>query len=145
MFKHAFFAAMAFAATAPTLAPAQDFERRQRYTLPAAQIGPQSFEIVEADGAGNSQMWCAAGLYARKVLGARGGTLAIETPRGPAQSTPGRRGVVFTTAPVQGAFGGVSLSVRQAGLTFSMTHAYAQCSQFPNLKLRTGPNTLVRR
>jgi len=145
MFKPMFIAAMAIATTLPTLAPAQDFERRQRYTLPAAQVDGNSFEIIEADGAGNSQMWCAAGLYARKVLGERGGTLTIEAARGPAQTVPGRRGVVFTTAQVPDAFGGVSLSVRQPGLTFSMTHAYALCSQFPNLKLRTGPNTLVRR
>ncbi|WP_299368360.1 hypothetical protein [uncultured Tateyamaria sp.] len=145
MLKSVLYTSLAVAVTAPTLAPAQDFERRQRFTLPAVQIDGNSFEIIEADGAGNTQMWCAAGLYARKVLGQRGGDISVERPRGASQSTPGRRGVVFTTAPGSDAFSGVSLSVRRAGLTFSMAHAYALCSQTPNLRLRTGNDTLVRR
>lgn len=145
MLKKTFIAALAVAVTAPTLLPAQSTTRRERYTLPATQIDANSFEIVEADGAGNAQFWCAAGIYARRVLGERGGELAIEVPRGPSQSIPGRKAVTFTTDPSVGTFNSVSLSVRRAGLTFSQTHAYALCRQFPHLKLRTGPNTLVRK
>lgn len=145
MLKQYFAAALAVLITAPTLAPAQDSSRRERYTLPAVQIDANSFEIIEADGAGNSQIWCAAGIYAREVLGQRDGDLAVEVPRGPSQTTPGRRGVVFTTAPVEGAFSSTSLGIRKAGLTFSAGHAHALCRQFRNLKVRVGPDTLLRR
>ncbi|MFL4470213.1 hypothetical protein ACERZ8_10130 [Tateyamaria armeniaca] len=137
--------ALALLVTAPSLATAQSITIRQNFVLPVAPIDADSFEVVEADGAGNSQMWCAAGIYARKVLGVQRGDIYVETPRGPSQTMPGRKGVVFTTSPVDGAFSTVSLSTRRAGLTRSVGHANAVCSQFRDLRIRTGPNTLLRR
>ncbi|WP_299281099.1 hypothetical protein [uncultured Tateyamaria sp.] len=146
MLKKTFIVALAVVVTAPTLASAVD-SIRQRYTLPAAAIDSNSFEIVEADGAGNAQLWCGAGIYARRVLGERGGDITIEMARGPSQTRPGRKAVRFTTDPAAAAAGSSSLSlnVRREGVVFTMTHAYALCRQFPHLKLRTGPNTLVRK
>ncbi len=130
--------------TAPTLAATQGLPIRQQFTLPVAQIGSNAFEVVEADGAGNTQMWCAAGIYARNVLGERGGDIYVQTARGPSQSMPGRTAVVFTTQPVEGAFSSTSLGIRQAGATHSMTHAYALCRQQYRVRIRTSPNQLIR-
>ena len=130
---------------APTLLNAQSDRFRENFTLPVAQIDTNSFEVVEADGAGNSQMWCAAGLYARKGLGLRQGDLTITTPRGPSQSIPGRKGVVFSTVPVKGAFPSVWPGLRKAGRSYRIAHAFALCSELDHIAVRTGPNTLLRR
>lgn len=147
MIKRSTLAVLAVLVTTPTIAPAQqgDFMRRQSFTLPVALIDADSFEVIEADGAGGSQLWCAAGLYVRKVLGQRGGDIYVETPRGPAQSMAGRKGVVFTTAPTQTAIPSFTLGVRRAGLTHSMSLSYALCSDLPQLRLRLSDGTLVRR
>ena len=144
MMKKHMILALAALATAPTLVSAQSTSIRESYTLPVAQIDANSFEVVEADGAGGTQMWCAAGIYARKVLGERGGDIYIESARGPSQTMPGRKAVVFTTAPVDGAFSSTSLGIRTVGATHSMTHAFALCREMKNLRIRTGPNQLVR-
>ena len=145
MIKHLACAALAFAVTAPTIADAQSFSRRERFTLPAAQLTDSTFEIVEADGAGSQQIWCGAGIYARHVLGLRGGDLFIAEARGPSKSQPGRKGVVFSIQPVAGAFDSVSPGVRQAGKRFSMTHAFALCTDTPFLRLRLEDGRLIRR
>ncbi len=139
--------ALAFAVTAPTIADAQSSAlRRDTFTLPVAQIGPNTFEVIEADGAGGTQMWCGAGIYVRRVLGQRGGDIQIVTPRGPSTTMPGRKSVVFTTE-VSGEGGGgfFSPSTRTAGRSVSMTHAFALCSDMPRLRLRTQDGQLVRR
>lgn len=145
MMKRSMIAGLAVLMAVPTVLPAQGFVRQDSFTLPVAPIDANSFEVVESDGAGGPQMWCAAGLYARKVLGQRAADLYVQQARGPSQTMPGRKGVVFTTAPVAGAFGTTSLGIRQAGATHSVAHAFALCHEFKNLRLRTGPNTLVRR
>ncbi|WP_147112834.1 hypothetical protein [Tateyamaria sp. syn59] len=136
---------LAILITLPTLSHAEAFVQRERYTIPVNQINATSFEVIEADGAGGTQMWCAAGLYARNVLGQRGGDLTIETGRGDALTAPGRKGVVFTTAPLEGAFSSFSQGVRRSGKVFSMTHAFALCQTLPFLRVRTADNQLVRR
>ncbi|APX12348.1 hypothetical protein [Tateyamaria omphalii] len=131
--------------TLPTLGHAQDFVRRERFTIPVNQIDATSFEVIEADGAGGTQLWCAAGLYTRNVLGQRGGDLYIQTGRGDAVTAPGRKGVVFSTQPVDGAFSSFSQGVRRTGKVFSMTHAFSLCRDAPFLRVRTSDNRLVRR
>ncbi|MEP5633644.1 MAG: hypothetical protein ABJP79_17340 [Tateyamaria sp.] len=137
--------AMAALLAIPTLLPAQSNRFNENFTLPVAQIDANSFEVIEADGAGNSQIWCAASIYARKGLGLRQGNLTITTPRGPAQSMPGRKGVVFSTVPIKGARPSVWPGLRRSGLSYRISHAYAFCSDLTNIAVRTGPNTLLRR
>lgn len=139
--------ATAFAACVivPTVLAAQSDRFSENYTLPVTQIDATSFEVVEADGAGNSQLWCAAGLYARNGLGLTEANLTITTPRGPSQFVPGRKGVVFTTAPVRGAFTSVWPGVGKVGRSYRVAHAYALCSDLDFIAVRTGPNTLIRR
>lgn len=136
--------ALAAALTITTLAPAYAQSIRGRYTLPVVAIDANTFEVVEAGGAGSSQIWCAAGIFTKRVLGQSGGDIYIKVPRGPSQSMPGRKSVIFTTAPVDGAFTSNSRSVRQAGETHSMTHANAICRESGNVRIRTGPNEVIR-
>ncbi|WP_299043538.1 hypothetical protein [uncultured Tateyamaria sp.] len=138
-------AAVALIVTLPTMTHAQDFMRRERFTIPVNQIDATSFEVIEADSAGGTQLWCAAGLFARNVLGLRGGNLYIAVGRSGARTVPGRQGVVFSTEPVEGAFSSVSQGVRRSGQVFSMTHAYSLCRNTPLLRVRTADNRLVRR
>lgn len=137
--------ALALVITLPTLAHAQDFLRRERFTIPVNQIDGATFEVIEADGAGGTQLWCAAGIYARKVLGLRGGDLYIAVGRSDAQTMPGRKGVTFSTQVVPEAFSSVSQGVGRTGKVFSMAHAYALCRNFPFLRVQTASNQLVRR
>ncbi|MEL6465569.1 MAG: hypothetical protein AAFQ58_11430 [Pseudomonadota bacterium] len=136
---------LAFCVTLPSLGHAQDFMQRQRFTIPVNQIDATTFEVIEADSAGGSQLWCAAGLYARNVLGLSGGNLYIQTGRGTAMTAPGRIGVAFSSEPVPGAFSSPDQGVRRAGKVFSVTHAYSLCRFLPFLRVRTPDNQLVRR
>ncbi|MEM8655348.1 MAG: hypothetical protein AAGF36_11425 [Pseudomonadota bacterium] len=129
----------------PTLVQAQDFMQRQRFTIPVNQIDPSTFEVIEADSAGGTQLWCAAGLYARNVLGLGGENLYIQTGRGDATTVPGRKSVVFSSTPVDGAFSSPDQGVRRAGKVFSVTHAFSFCRNLPFLRVRTPDNQLVRR
>ncbi|MEM8655347.1 MAG: hypothetical protein AAGF36_11420 [Pseudomonadota bacterium] len=126
----------------PTLAPAQDLVRRERFQIPIFSIDANTFEVIENDGAGGSELWCAAGIYVRRTLRQRGGDITILTPLGPAQAVPGRRSVVFTTAPDAPATTSYSQGVRLAGKRFSMAHAYALCRGVPNLRISIRENRL---
>ncbi|MEL6465568.1 MAG: hypothetical protein AAFQ58_11425 [Pseudomonadota bacterium] len=137
-----FIAFLALATVLPTLAPAQDKVRRERFQVPIFSLDANTFEVIENDGAGGSELWCAAGIYVRRTLGQRGGDITIQTPRGPSQAAPGRRSVIFTTAPVEGAVSSYSQGVRQAGKRFSMAHAYALCRGVPNLRISIRENRL---
>ncbi|WP_299648235.1 hypothetical protein [uncultured Tateyamaria sp.] len=133
---------LALAVTLPTLAAAQQEIRRDRFQIPIFGIDANTFEVIENDGAGGSDLWCAAGIYVRTRLGQRGGDITVLTPRGPSQSVPGRRSVIFTTAPVEGAISSYSQGIRQAGKRFSMAHAYALCRGVPNLRISIRDNRL---
>ena len=121
----------------PTALAANRIYFRELIVIPVRQIDATSFEVIEADGAGGMQMWCAAGIFSRKVMGLRGGDLTVIRSRGPSETYPGRKSVVFTTRPVDNPKSSYSTSVRTAGLQFSMTHAYAQCrSMLPERVVR---------
>ena len=136
------FVVLCLAIVLPTLAPAQDLIRRERFQIPIFGIDANSFEVIENDGAGGSDLWCAAGIYVRTRLGQRGGDITVLTGRGPSQAVPGRIGVIFTTSPVEGSFSSYSQGVRDAGKRFSMTHAYALCRGVPNLRISIRDNRL---
>lgn len=133
---------LVLATTLPTLAPAQDQIRRERFQIPIFGVDANTFEVIENDGAGGSDLWCAAGIYVRTRLGQRGGDITVLTPRGPSRAAPGRTSVIFTTAPVEGAFSSYSQGVRQVGKRFSMAHAYALCRGVPNLRISIRDNRL---
>ena len=137
MRKHLALLSMLVAIVLPTALAANRIYFRELIVIPVRQIDATSFEVIEADGAGGMQMWCAAGIFARNVLDQRGGTLAVTRPRGPSATFPGRTSVIYSTRPVSDPKSSYSPNVRTAGLTFSVTHAYALCrSMLPERVVR---------
>ena len=120
---------------APDPAPAQDLQLRDRFDIPVYPIDANSFEVVENDGAGGTQLWCAAGTYVREVLRQRRGSIYILEARGDSRAEPGRKSVIFTTQPTDNAFYSVSQGVRRSGKTFTAVHAYALCGDTPQLHI----------
>lgn len=90
--------------------------------LPAGQ-----FEVIEARGAGAQDIWCAAALYAEDTLGQQRGRLYVITPRGPAQTVPGRTGVAFSTQAPEATSQAYSVSVDIAGQSLPIFHARQFC------------------
>lgn len=117
---------------------------QERYLLPVNAIGDKTFEVVERSGAGGTQMWCAAGIYATRHLGLNTGDLYVLEGYGPSQTMPGRRGVVFSAEPVDGAFQSFDQGVRKAGKTFRIGHATALCGELSQVRIRTGGRVLRR-
>lgn len=111
----------------PTSALSERIFFRELIVLPVRQIDANSFEVIEADGAGGVHIWCAAGIFTRKVLHQRGGDIGIVQALGPSPNYPGRKSVVFSTLPVAEPKSSYSTNVRTPGLTFSMAHANAVC------------------
>ena len=63
-------------------------------------LSATDFEVIETMTMGAAEFWCAAASFNELR---RGGSdridLYVKTPRGPAVTQPGRKGVVFTTDP----------------------------------------------
>jgi len=125
---------------APVHVAAQDIVSRERFDIPIFSVDATTFEVIENDGAGGTQLWCAAGIYVRDILGQRTGSIFIRDGRGDSRAVTGRKSVVFTTQPVGGAFSSVSQGVRRAGKVFSTAHAYALCRGTPRLQINIREN-----
>lgn len=111
----------------PDAVLAQRFLLREIIVIPVRSIDQHTFEVIENDGAGGTQLWCAAGKFTRDYLQQRGGDISVQTPRSASAKFPQKKSVVFSTRPASNAFRSTSQGVRQAGQTFSMAHAYALC------------------
>ena len=135
MFRTSLAACVAVAMTAPLPALAQSFGMRERFDIPVYPIDANTFEVVENSGAGGTQLWCAAGIYARDTLGQRDASLYILEGRGDSRAEPGRKSVIFTTQAVEGAFSSVTQGVRRAGQVFTVSHAKALCRDTPRLRI----------
>lgn len=148
MFK---FLALACLILVPSLANAQRFGfgmgLNELYTIPVNPINATTFETIEANGAGGTQLWCAAGIYARRVLGMQKGRLYIKEARGASRTVQGRRGVVFTTQEVPNATQTYSEGVRTQGKTLSIGHAHGLCfgTTFRTVNIRLPDGRLVGR
>lgn len=97
---------------------------------PRLEVNPVSatqFEVIESDSAGAQDIWCAAARYAEETLGISRGRLYVARARGPAETVPGRKGVIFTTQPTEDAFTSVSVSVREPGMNLPIFHALQFC------------------
>lgn len=127
-------------------AEAFGFPLLERFTIPVFPIDATSFEVIEADGAGGQQLWCAAGIFTTRVMGVQRGDLYIKVARGPSQNVPGRVGIVFTTQPVPDSFTTYSSGVREAGKRASVGMANALCFGEParRVRIRLPNGNLVR-
>lgn len=91
---------------------------------------PSGFEVASGGGYGASGIWCAAADYAREVLGAAG-TSRIYVAQGRRPGLGQRGPVRFTLDPtglVPRATFIVGASLRHAGSTLSVDHAYIFCA-----------------
>lgn len=120
----------------PAAAFAQRVFYKQTFELPVRAIDANTFEVVEADGAGGAQIWCAAGKFTREELGQRGGDLTVVQARGPSEVFAGRKSVIFSTVPAADPVTSYSASIRKPGLSFSMAHAYAMCKSHPDYAIK---------
>jgi hypothetical protein len=93
------------------------------------------FEVVAELGDGARQFWCAAGEYARHQLGKSGrDRVYIMAGYGKSITSPGRKGVSFTTQPDaalrklgEGRAQGYSLSIREVGTNRKVNLASSVC------------------
>jgi hypothetical protein len=135
MFRTSLAACVAVVMIAPLPAFSQGMAMRESFDIPVYPMDANTFEVVEKDGAGGTQLWCAAGIYARDTLGQRDGSLYILQGRGDSRAEPGRKSVIFTTQAVENAFSSVTQGVRRAGQVFTVSHAYALCRDTPRLRI----------
>ncbi len=121
------FTLIALAVATPALA--QDFTAENR--LSVAPTSGDAFEVIEAQGAGARELWCAAGDYARDQLNAANSArLYVVAPRGDSQTAPGHKAVAFALTP-QGATPRTAVvlgfSTYNAGSNLSVAHAVSLC------------------
>ncbi|WP_299281101.1 hypothetical protein [uncultured Tateyamaria sp.] len=127
MFKHLCLVALGLVVMTPNWVGANGLFLKEIIVIPVRPIDATTFEVIENDGAGGTQMWCAAGKFTRGYLRQRGGDLTVLQPRAASPVYSGRKSVIFTTRAVAGAVSSASQGVRTAGQRFSMAHAYALC------------------
>jgi len=120
----------AAALSLPTVAQANFLDFIPDPQLRVNAVDSDSFEVVQRRGAGAPDMWCAAARYANDTLGVRKGRIWVETPRGPARSAAGYKGVIFTTAPQENGFTALSAGVSKAGQSYLVGHARQFCDRY---------------
>ena len=118
------------AAMLATLAPAAAQAWRAWNRHEVYPVGNGAFEVIGRAGSGPRQFWCAAGDFARHVLGA-GNTVRIYIVRGrgPAVTVENRKSVVFSLQPPPGDLPpeSYSLSVDRVGDNLSASFARQYC------------------
>lgn len=111
----------------PGLAGAWTAENRHKVELVSETV----FEVVGRPGSGGQEFWCAAGDFARRVLGA-GAAQRVYLVRGPApaQTRHWNRAVLFSlTPPVDGDLRTMAtLSVTRVGDNLNATMAQGYCN-----------------
>ncbi|MBD3662520.1 hypothetical protein [Sulfitobacter aestuariivivens] len=114
------------------LTSAQAQAYRAENLLIVVPLGGTTFEVIESRGEGPRGIWCAAASFAIHALRTpRAERLYVKTPRGPSVSGVGRTSVVFTTDPAGiVARDTYSPSLRQAGQTLPVHHAYQFCKDY---------------
>ncbi|THH35686.1 hypothetical protein E4Z66_11385 [Aliishimia ponticola] len=95
--------------------------------LPVNRVTATTFEVIEKRGAGAQDIWCAAARFAEDVLGKQRGRLYVAKARGPAQTAPGAKGVLFTIDTPANASKSYSVSVNVEGQGLLLAHARQFC------------------
>lgn len=115
------------ALTVSTALLAQEF-RAENHVFVVSVAG--GFDVVDGGGYGARGIWCAAADYARKVLGASG-TARIYIAEGRPPGLGQRAPVRFTLDPTgvdPSLVTIVGASLRKAGASLSVDHAYQFCA-----------------
>lgn len=122
------FHALALAAIAAT--PAQAFRAVNFHEV--NPIDRTTFEVIRRPHSGPAPVWCAAGDYARSVLGLPGNA-RLYIAKGPSDSVtrPGRVAFRFSTTPPPGvdpnAPKPLTLSLKRVGDNLSVVSAWMYC------------------
>jgi len=119
----------ALAGCAQPMAPGLYVTQDRHWVFPLSQ--PGQFEVIGNAGDAGPQYFCAAGDYAWKHLNSKVvDRVVIIRPVGPAQSVPGRMGVVFEVMPRETAPepSGIILNPREKGEAQSVAAAQNNCS-----------------
>jgi hypothetical protein len=106
---------------------ARPFQAENRVTVVSA---PGGFDVQSDGGFGARGMWCAAAHYAREVSGAEG-TARLYIAQGRTPGLGQRAPVRFTLDPtglIPAPVTVVGASLRRAGSTLSVDHAYSFCA-----------------
>lgn len=106
----------------------------QKRALP----GAGNFEVIDGSGLTNRRIWCEAGDYAFRFMGASGTSrLYILNPNGWSKTNRLRRGTGFTIQPTPEVLqaaererGNVSVSVSRVGYNLSVSQARTYCDEF---------------
>ena len=118
--------ASALLAGLPVLADA--FTARNYHKV--GQISDDVFEVVGRPGSGGQEFWCAAGDYARRMLGAKA-SQRVYLVRGPgvAQTRNRNRAVLFSLTPPEGGDTRTTLflSVKTIGSNLNVSMASNYC------------------
>ncbi len=113
---------------APHLAGAATTGEEARFEINA--INGNDFEVIEQQQMGPTEFWCAAASY-NELRQGRSETirLYVRSPRGPAVTRSGKRGVVFTTNPsgLPADPGRMTISVSDAGASLKSAQARRFC------------------
>jgi hypothetical protein len=120
--------ALALAAAAPAAAAERAAARNGMFVAGDAE----GFEVFPRGGAGGAELFCAAGDFARRHLGAAAtDRVEIAAPLGPSAERPGLRAVRFVLRPAgTGANRGLDRLVLRPwrpGVSRSVAHAVALC------------------
>lgn len=120
---------VALLALIPAQLPAQPptFNGYRDPLLTVNRISATEFEVIEGRGKGPRGIWCGAAFHTAMRLGQNKGQLYIKTARGPSQTAPGHKGVVFSTTPVGNAPQSYSVSVRDVGEHMPVVMALQFC------------------
>ncbi|MGD1883843.1 MAG: hypothetical protein ACFB11_16245 [Paracoccaceae bacterium] len=117
---------LTIALTLALAANVADAKNSLLYRLDINTVSATSYEVVQRPGGGISGIWCAAADHAIKTLGIDRGRIYVERALGPSLTSPGKKGVVFSTRPVPAEASGSS-SVRSAGANLRVGHAIQFC------------------
>jgi hypothetical protein len=113
---------------APTLAMSDTIGEERALTINT--INATDYEVIETQSMGAADFWCAAASYNELRQGRSDLIqLYVRTPRGPAKTAQGRKGVVFTTDPsgLSKLAPSLTLTVNQAGASLKSRKARSFC------------------
>jgi hypothetical protein len=112
----------------PSLAMSDTLGEQRGLTINT--INATDFEVIETQSMGAADFWCAAASYNEARQG-RSDLIAlyVRSPRGPAKTAQGYKGVVFTTDPagLPPPIASLTLSVDQPGATLKSRKGRSFC------------------
>ncbi|MDF1726998.1 MAG: hypothetical protein P1U53_04520 [Sulfitobacter sp.] len=120
----------AFACALVLAPPAFAATQGEEDAMAIVALGGNDFEVIETRSMGAADFWCGAGTFVERRQGLSGLTpIYVKRGRGPSQSDPARKSVVFTLdrSGLPQVERGRTLTVSQPGSTLKATFARRYC------------------